>query len=55
MSAHVSWQGFGFGLWRNSFYPETVIWTLAIGPLTIHVWRDARSKEASDSLPRLQG
>jgi len=48
MSASFSWQGFGFGLWRNRVYPELVIWTLAIGPLTIHIQRYARSKEAYD-------
>ena len=31
-----SWNGFGFGIWRNVWYSEEPIWTICLGPLTIH-------------------
>ncbi len=30
--------GFGFGLWRND-YDKVIIWTFAIGPITVYASR----------------
>ncbi len=35
--AIVTFRGFGLGIWRNRMSLQQVIWTIAIGPLTVHV------------------
>lgn len=38
----LSWRGFGFGAWRNVYYPGDAIWTIAIGIITIHIAVDGK-------------
>jgi hypothetical protein len=40
-----SWfRGFGFGIWWNDLWgaESHPLWTLSVGPLTIHWWRIKR-------------